>query len=175
MTRMRPFVVSDGFFFAIFLLMTFIALFIDIINLIPGPVPITEKVLREMSWPPVGLLKQAWLVFASHVDPLLQANPTWFHSLFYPNIFSVIYYVIALAMIARGQFSSMRNASLVWAGHMLAILWVILFTELVGEPRTKNVPLLFVAYGIYVVVPILLIVRFSWFHEYDKDSKKKAN
>jgi|JI10StandDraft_1071094.scaffolds.fasta_scaffold303407_4 hypothetical protein len=148
-----------------------IAVLADSINLLAGPGPISDATLASL--PHFEAVKAAFVWFSRDVDPLLRMNPPWFYAMMMLNLGSVSFYVFAISRFIKGKTETVRGPALFWSGSMLSILFVIVFEELFGPHPTKNRLQFALAYGGYILVPVIVLFRF-W-NEEPAGRKKKAH
>jgi hypothetical protein len=88
------------------------------------------------------------------------------------NLGHVLFYCVAIPLILKRD-ERVRGLALFWCGSILTILFVIVFEELFGTYSTKDVVQFSVAYGGYILVPVVILVRFWSDPVWEKNAKAK--
>ena len=66
-----------------------------------------------------------------------------------------------IRFLYTSEYSLSLSLALMWAWGMFLVLLACIREELVGPYKTSNVPVVLAAYGGYVAVPLLLMLRMA--------------
>lgn len=91
---------------------------------------------------------------------------SWFSPVLY-----VPFYVAAIyAFLTEKEW--IRIPALMWGYGLLLSMFVILREEIFGEHASPNIGLIGLAYGPYVIIPTLLMLRVAWTPVFSLNPKK---
>lgn len=109
-------------------------------------------------WPPHGALALIhW--WERTFDPLLWARPAWYRATIWIDVLLFgPFYASALYAFVRGR-EWIRTPCLVWAGMMLANVFIILFDEVAGVHASPRPWVVVGANASWIVFPVLVIWR----------------
>eukprot|EP01100_Stratorugosa_tubuloviscum_P006987 TRINITY_DN2951_c0_g1_i1.p1 TRINITY_DN2951_c0_g1~~TRINITY_DN2951_c0_g1_i1.p1 ORF type:complete len:201 (-),score=59.16 TRINITY_DN2951_c0_g1_i1:110-673(-) len=152
----RPFDLLIIFIFFIFALIAFTVDFAQAIGSAGG---IKRSDFDKFFWPPNFVL-DAFEWWCDYADPLLRNNPWWFKAMagMSPFIYFPFYVVAIYAIINKCNW--IRIPSIMWGSCMFYSLYVIVIEEFYGQFKTPEPLIISLAYGPYVIAPLVVLFRF---------------
>lgn len=124
---------------------------------------ITRAYVNSTTWPP-RVMWDLYFWYGENVDPCYLLNPPWMKALSMasPLVF-LTFYPMAIYAFAEGLDWIVKPAML-WCGAVLMTTITILF-DYAFEPdpalQVRNWPLALFFYGIYIVVPVWILIRLA--------------
>ena len=111
-------------------------------------------------WPPAILVDLVhW--WGRNFDPVLMARPVWWKvTIWWDSLFFGPFYGFAIYAYIKGK-NWIRIPSIIWASVMLSGVAVILAEELFGAHATPNRPIVLLANGPWVIIPLFILLRNS--------------
>jgi hypothetical protein len=111
-------------------------------------------------WPPRPLVDMVhW--WGRSFDPALMAREPWWRATIWIDALGFgPFYVFAIYAFVKGR-DWIRIPCFIWAGMMLANVFIILFEEFLGQHATPRPGIVFAANIPWILFPLLIVLRMA--------------
>ncbi len=159
--RERPIdiIILIFFFINIFL----ISYMVDLEQLIISDLPETyEERVNEWdnypAWPPSFIIDAVhW--YGYNFDPALIERPAWWRATIWLDVVLFgPFYIIAIYAFIKGK-NWIRIPSIIYSCILFTNVFIILFEEVFGSYPSPNISMVFLANGLWYIMPIVIVVR----------------
>lgn len=147
----------DLFLVLSFFAFSVIAITIDFTQAVHGDLGNLKADVNRL-WPPDAILEYyRW--WCEEVDVLLAVNPLWYKILavFSPLVYLPYYIAAIYAFLNEREW--IRAPTLMWGWGLLLSMVPIVAEQTMGKHAAKDVKMFWLAYGMYIIVPLLAILR----------------
>ncbi len=159
--RKRPIDIIILIFF--FINIIFISYMVDLEQLIISDLPDTynERVNEWDNypiWPPSAVIDAVhW--YGYNFDPALIERPAWWRATIWLDVAAFgPFYIFAIFAFIKGK-NWIRIPSIIYSCVLFTNVFIILFEEIFGSYPSPNIGMVFLANGLWYIMPIVIIAR----------------
>eukprot|EP01121_Diplochlamys_sp_Union-15-3_P001179 TRINITY_DN1103_c0_g1_i1.p1 TRINITY_DN1103_c0_g1~~TRINITY_DN1103_c0_g1_i1.p1 ORF type:complete len:189 (-),score=19.28 TRINITY_DN1103_c0_g1_i1:54-620(-) len=147
---------SDLVIVIFFITFIVLSLCFDLFQALSGENATLENT-KDLPWPQA--LKEAYFWWTDICDPLIRANPVWLRVMsFVSPVVYIPYWLLGIYAFLFGK-EWIRTPTIMFCTALIYSLIVIFAEHIYGPYKSHNLPLIFAAYGPYLLFPIFLLIR----------------